>query len=402
MNGMKGLQEAISQDAELFMSEGQKIAYAIDNFHISFENLIQCSTKTELPVVDIIDILMQEEKRGHDIDNAVKNLMGFVEDVVAMNEEDERREYAKNTIRGCYPDYRKKVEESKDKVIIHTGFKVFDKVLDGGLYEGVYLIGAMPSLGKTTFVMQMADCIASQKQDILVFALEMSKFDLMARSISRMTSHEAQREGCPGKWKTMRQVSDIRKYKNFDHEDKKIIALAENKYMEGVGDHLYIFDGVGAIGVRDIRHAVEEHIRITGRVPFIVIDYIQILAPFDVRMTDKQNVDRNTLELMQIVQDFKTVLIGISSFSRTNYNTKVSMASFKESGALEYGADVMVGLQFEGAGSEDFDSTEAKRQTPRKVEAVVLKNRGGVTGETMLYDYYPQINLFLDKGLKDE
>jgi replicative DNA helicase len=63
-------------------------------------------------------------------------------------------------------------------------------LLDDGLYEGLYIVGAMSSLGKTTFVTQIGDQIANNGTDVLIFSLEMSRYELMAKSISRLTLTE--------------------------------------------------------------------------------------------------------------------------------------------------------------------------------------------------------------------
>ena len=47
-------------------------------------------------------------------------------------------------------------------------------------------------------------------------------------------------------------------------------------------------------------------------------------------------------------------VLGISSFNRDNYNNPVGMQSFKESGAIEYSSDVLIGLQFKGVGESGW------------------------------------------------
>ena len=70
------------------------------------------------------------------------------------------------------------------------------------------------------------------------------------------------------------------------------------------------------------------------------------------------------------------------------------MEAFKESGAVEYSSDVLLGLQLEGAGSGSFDATAAKQKNPRAVECVVLKNRNGSVGNKIPFSYYPMFNYF--------
>ena len=72
------------------------------------------------------------------------------------------------------------------------------------------------------------------------------------------------------------------------------------------------------------------------------------------------------------------------------------MEAFKESGGIDFCCDVMIGLQLEGAGEKDFNVDEAKAAIPRKIEAVVLKNRSGKSGETLKFEYDSRFNLFRD------
>ena len=70
------------------------------------------------------------------------------------------------------------------------------------------------------------------------------------------------------------------------------------------------------------------------------------------------------------------------------------MQAFKESGAIEYSTDVLIGLQLMGVGDKNFDVDAAKTKNPREVEAVILKNRNGRTGGKIRYDFYAMFNYF--------
>ena len=70
------------------------------------------------------------------------------------------------------------------------------------------------------------------------------------------------------------------------------------------------------------------------------------------------------------------------------------MEAFKESGAVEYSSDVLIGLQLKGVGTKGFDVNEAKRQDPREVELHILKNRNGAMSAPILYYYYPKFNFY--------
>ena len=283
-----------------------------------------------------------------------------------------------------------------------TGFTELDSTLDGGLYEGLYILGAITSLGKTTLALQIADQIAQSGRDVLIFSLEMARAELMSKSISRHTIIDVlDNGGDPRDAKTNRGITTGARYEHYSQTERELIKRAISSYSE-YAPHILIHEGIGDIGTAQIRETVRKGAQLAekeGRQPPVVlVDYIQILAPYDVRATDKQNTDKAVLELKRISRDYKTPVIGISSFNRASYKEEVTLEAFKESGALEYGADVLIGLQLKGAGEKNFNSTEAKQKNPRDIELVILKNRNGSTGNKVIFEYYPLFNYFKERG----
>lgn len=309
--------------------------------------------------------------------------------------EAEREEYLKTSSYSHLQDFINGIAESVNTRAQPTGFDKLDNILDGGLYEGLYMLGAITSLGKTTLALQMADQIAESGRDVLIFSLEMARAELMSKSISRLTLLEVMRDpaGDIKNAKTNRGITAGARYEHYSQTERELIQRAITAYGE-YAQHIYIHEGIGDIDTDYIRNTVNKHIRFTGNTPVVLIDYVQILAPYDVRATDKQNTDKAVLELKRISRDFKIPVIGISSFNRSNYNEEVAFEAFKESGAIEYGSDVLIGLQLKGAGGRDFNSTQAKRKDPREIELVILKNRNGKTGDKLLFNYYPLFNYF--------
>lgn len=308
--------------------------------------------------------------------------------------QDRKDAYLQNSAAAHLQDFINGIAESVNTPTISTGFPKLDAVLDGGLYEGLYTCGAISSLGKTTFCLQIADHIAQQGHDVLIFSLEMARTQLMAKSISRHTMLEVlETGGNISNAKTSRGITTGARYANYNPTERELIQTAIQRYNSYAG-HIFITEGMGDIGTTQIRETVQEHILITGRTPVVLVDYLQILAPADVRATDKQNTDKSILELKRISRDYKTPVIAISSFNRENYSATVSMQAFKESGAVEYSSDVLIGLQLAGAGEKNFDVDKAKRDNPRKVELVILKNREAQTGDKVDFRYYAMFNCF--------
>ena len=87
--------------------------------------------------------------------------------------------------------------------------------------------------------------------------------------------------------------------------------------------------------------------------------------------------------------------IIISSLNRANYNTEISYESFKETGTLEFSADVIWGLQLETQGTRTHQSIKsAKNENPRFIQLLCLKNLFG-TNFDVGFKYYLAVDLFL-------
>ena len=311
-------------------------------------------------------------------------------------EQAQRENYLKNSVANHLQSFVEGIGDSVNTRFIPTGFNRLDETLDGGLYEGLYIVGAISSLGKTTLVTQIADQIAQSGQDVLIFSLEMARTELMAKSISRHTIQSVLANGGDiSHAKTARGITTGTRYKNYNDTENALIGEAIITYSK-YAEHIYISEGIGDIGVNQIRETIAQHILFTGNTPVVVIDYLQILAPYSERATDKQNTDKAVMELKRISRDYKLPLIGISSFNRASYKEAVTMEAFKESGAIEYSSDVLIGLQLKGAGGNSFDANEAKRKNPREIELVILKNRNGRTGDKLGFNFYPMFNYFAE------
>ena len=320
-------------------------------------------------------------------------------DAAARDKEREREEYRNRSAKGFIKQFTEDIAHSAaNTAYTPTGFEKLDSILDGGLFEGLCVVGAISSLGKTTFCLQVADQIAANNNDVLIFSLEMARSELMAKSISRESLlFSLEKCGKTTLAKTTRGITTGKRWENYTNDEAQAIYSAIRSYAQ-YAENLYISEGIGDIGVKEIRQEVAEHIRITGNKPVVIIDYLQILAPHDPRASDKQNTDKAVLELKRMSRDFKIPVIAISSLNRQSYAAPIGLEAFKESGAIEYGSDIVIGLQAKGAGESGFDVDEAKRKDPREIELKILKNRNGRTGESLYFEYYPLFNYYKESG----
>ncbi|MCL1913601.1 MAG: DnaB helicase C-terminal domain-containing protein [Eubacteriaceae bacterium] len=162
---------------------------------------------------------------------------------------------------------------------------------------------------------------------------------------------------------------------------------------------VHINEGIGDIGAQQIEQHVKGHTGAYGGKPVAIVDYLQIIMPPGGRsMSDKQATDRNVFALKRLSRELGIALIAVSSFNRMGYNAKASMEAFKESGAVEYSSDVLLGLQLREVGKSDCDADLEKRKNPKEVEVVVMKSRNRPTGRLVAFDYYPTYSYFAESA----
>ena len=321
----------------------------------------------------------------------------------ADNTADETARYNKQSGAARIDAFIEQWESGRGKAI-PTGFPSLDKVLDGGLFPGLYTIGAISSLGKTTLTLQIADQIAAAGYDILFFSLEMAAAELTAKSISRITA-----QGSINAALTFRDLTNQERRTEWAKDAAKSQAAADAiaRYRT-IAENVFVVEGMGDVNAETIKDKVKQHIRARGKTPVVFVDYVQIMAAPKDGLTDKQSMDKNIVELKRISRDENTPVFAISSFNRDNYSQPVSLAAFKESGAIEYTADFVLGLQPAGMKDGTDGSTithniqtirKCKEAKTRDIEAVILKNRNGGIG-TVNFSYRTEYNVLEDKGQK--
>lgn len=315
-----------------------------------------------------------------------------------------------------------------------TGFTELDKKLDGGLMgEQLIFLGAISSLGKTSYALQIATQIAEQGKDVLIFSLEMSKNELNAKTISRYTHILTSEKKDQYKQKYRLTTRDILSGKiggvafgkGTDAQGELFIeALEATKKIAG---NTRIFVGENDVNVDNVRELVDTHIRATNKRPFIILDYLQILQPSEAaNTTDKRLLtDYDVTRLKVLSRDFHIPVLVISAFNRTSYLEPVSMGSFRESSGIEYSSDILLAMQYDGmdyqkhcfttqAGNKKkvFESIQdhntrvrelldkmdkdGTKGSPLPIELKILKNRNGSKG-SLYYDFLPAYNYYAEK-----
>ena len=302
-----------------------------------------------------------------------------------------------NRMDNCIGDLLSTISERSIAPRVSTGFSELDDILGGGIPAGLHVVAAMSSLGKTTLVVQMCASMAQQGQDILFFTLEMSRLELFAKNISRHSFELDIRNHAQTGFSTNDIVSGYP-----ERSGNQVLKAHLQKSVEAYrtyADRLTVIEGSGDITAARVRELTESYIRLTGRVPVVVIDYLQLLQPTDIRMTDKQNIDASIAELKRLTAQGCPV-IAISSLNRASYDSPVTMASLKESGNIEYSSESILALDLQAMydaqrqNAKGFDLNAEKQKPARAVLLTVLKNRNGRVGDQIPMLFYPKYNYF--------
>lgn len=286
------------------------------------------------------------------------------------------------------------IENFKQGASRKTGFPNLDEKA-GGIYPGLYVLGAVSSLGKTTFIHQMADQMAAAGEHILFFSMEQSRLEMVSKSIARITARTDIRSAVTS--------LSIRGW-TMKGERLESVLKAASAYTEAVQDRMSVIEGNFNCTVSFIGDYVRRYMEQNNAKPIVIVDYLQILQG-EQRQSTKETVDTNVTELKRISRSLDIPVLLISSINRGNYLMPIDFESFKESGGIEYTADVVWGLQLSVMQEPLFDKDkqikekrekirEAKAANPRKIDLVCLKNRYGISSYSTSFNYYPQFDLF--------
>ena len=435
-------------DAPLFVTEGQIDALSIMEYEhadavaiggvCGVSKLLQAIDNTKgfcRPVIIATDAdepgeksckKLLEELKGRAIKAAAyKHIDGYKDindELNADRDALERNIYShilklnKNTLPTCFKmqEFLHRVKEGRNAKTYSTGLKALDDALGGGLREGLYCIGAMSGFGKTTLALQIADTIAAAGDDVLYISLEMSADDLTAKSISRRTYQQCIENGASHEniLAVARTTLDVLRCDIATKAQSKTFMEAVTAYTEHEAKHLYIVEGMQGVNTDKVRQLVEQHRQRHGRPPVVFIDYLQLLTIADTTQnTDKQKMDAAIKALKDISRDFKIPVVTISSMNRASYDGGLNMASFKESGNIEYTADALLALEFplpsDCKGKSDVATKNRERKfneiytmqrngEPVRVDIKILKCRTAAPSNTATVDSCNMFNCFMD------
>ena len=244
---------------------------------------------------------------------------------------------------------------------VPTGFADFDRLTAGLQPSDLIILAARPSMGKTTFALNIAENAAVRsKIPVAIFSLEMSKEQLALKLLCAEAGVNNQR---------------IRTG-NLTEEDWPRLSHALGRLSEA---KIFIDDSPN-ISAWEIR-AKARRIKAEHGLGLIIIDYLQLMQSRYRTENRQQEVSEISRSLKALARELSTPVLALSQLSRAveqRPGKKPSLADLRESGSLEQDADLVCFLYREDYYDPD---TEKKNIT----ELIVAKHRNGPTGKVEFY-----------------
>ena len=256
-----------------------------------------------------------------------------------------------------------KASKSKGTVTgIPTGFIDLDYKLSGLQPSDLVLIAARPSMGKTAFVLNIAQYMAFKKDKcVAIFSLEMSKEQL----VNRLFSLESQVDA---------QALRTGNMKDSDWE----------KLIEGagiIGQSKLIIDDTPGISVSELRSKCRKY-KLEHGLDVIIIDYLQLMTGSVGRSSEsrQQEISEISRSLKGLARELNVPVVALSQLSRaveSRPDKRPMLSDLRESGAIEQDADVVMFIYRDEYYHKD---SEFKKQA----EIIIAKQRNGPVGTVHL------------------
>ena len=256
-------------------------------------------------------------------------------------------------------DKIEKASKSKGTVTgIPTGFIDLDYKLSGFQPSDFILIAARPSMGKTAFVLNIAQYMAFKKNKaVAIFSLEMSKEQLVNRLFSLESQVDAQ---------------SLRTGNMKDSDWEKLIEGAGI-----IGQSKLIIDDTPGISISELRSKCRKY-KLEHGLDIIIIDYLQLMTGSVGRSSEsrQQEVSDISRQLKGLARELNVPVVSLSQLSRaveSRPDKRPMLSDLRESGAIEQDADVVMFIYRDEYYNKD---SEFKKQA----EIIIAKQRNGPVG----------------------
>lgn len=243
---------------------------------------------------------------------------------------------------------------------ISTGFYDLDYKTAGLQPSDLILVAARPSMGKTAFILNIAEHVAvKNKKTTAIFSLEMSKDQLAKRMLS------------------MNSKVDSQAIRSGELRDDDWIKLVES--VKEVGSSGLIIDDTPGISITELRSKCRKY-KIEHNLDLVIIDYLQLMSGSKKTESRQQEVSDISRSLKALAREINTPIVALSQLSRAveqRPDKRPMLSDLRESGAIEQDADVVMFIYRDEYYNKDTEE-------PGVAEIIIGKQRNGPTGTVKL------------------
>ena len=242
-----------------------------------------------------------------------------------------------------------------------TGYHDFDEMTSGLQASDLIIVAGRPSMGKTTFAMNIAEHVAIKSQfPVLIFSMEMPGEAIVMRLLSSLCRIDQLR---------------IRTGKLTDEDWPRISST-----VSMLSDAPLFIDDSPALSPAELRARARRLVKEHGQIGMIVVDYLQLMQVPGFSETRTAEISEISRSLKSLAKELKVPVIALSQLNRSleqRADKRPVMSDLRESGAIEQDADLIVFIYRDEVYNEN---------SPDKgvAEIIIAKQRNGPIGKTRL------------------
>jgi replicative DNA helicase len=243
---------------------------------------------------------------------------------------------------------------------VPSGFIDLDYKTAGFQPSDLILIAARPAMGKTAFVLNVAEHIVLKKHmSAAIFSLEMSKEQLVNRLFAQQSRVDS---------------NNIRTGNLSDSEWERLIESASE-----IGNSGLIIDDTSSISIAELRSKCRKY-KLENDIQIIIIDYLQLMSGNGKSESRQQEVSEISRSLKGLARELNVPVIALSQLSRAvegRPDKRPMLSDLRESGAIEQDADIVMFLY-----RDEYYNKESEDKGI--AEVIIAKQRHGAIGTVKL------------------
>ena len=243
---------------------------------------------------------------------------------------------------------------------VATGFYDLDYKTAGLQPSDLILIAARPSMGKTAFVLNIAEYVALRSNvTTAIFSLEMSKDQLVKRILS------------------MHSKVDSQAIRSGDLSDEDWLKLVES--ARTIGNSNLIIDDTSSISISELRSKCRKF-KLEHNLGLVIIDYLQLMSGSKKSESRQQEISEISRSLKALAREINAPVVALSQLSRAveqRPDKRPMLSDLRESGAIEQDADVVMFIYRDDYYNHDSEDAGIS-------EIIIGKQRNGPTGTVKL------------------